>query len=111
MYAINFFDDNCLLKYAGFRRVYGKAERVGEFCEHHSHSGGTVLKNTPLAPYVLYYSAIDENGGFRTSVATSEDGVRFVPLRNDVRFEGKKYDNEILPLKEITELLDAVYVP
>ncbi|MBQ8884783.1 MAG: hypothetical protein IJY62_00190 [Clostridia bacterium] len=111
MYTINFFDDNCLLKYTGFRRIYGKAEQAGEYNEHHSHSNGVVLKGTPLAPYVMYYAAIDENGGFRTSMATSEDGVHFKPLVNDIEFEGKKYPNEIIPLKEMTEFMDAVYLP
>ncbi len=110
MYTIHFFDDNCLLKYTGFRRVYGKAERVGEYAENRSHSNGVVLKDTPLAPYVMYYAAIDENGGFRTSMATSGDGIHFVSLPNDVHFEGKKSGNEIIPLKELTEFMDAVYL-
>ena len=111
MYTINFFDDNCLLKYTSFRRIYGKAIRIGEYNVHHSHSEGIVLKDTPLAPYVMYYTAIDEKGGFRTAMATSEDGVNFKPLNNDIVFDGKKYPNEIIPLGIITELMDAIYNP
>jgi len=115
---IYFFDDQRIATRVNTERIYGFPKEIQTNSKNKCDSFGlpTVIKGTEIAPYIMYYLEGKEvmyNGVLQKKtfylLAKSDDCINWEPVKNDMNFNIKEFDNQIFDVGNYSDILACVY--